>query len=114
LARAVDSGFFIFSNSASRNSSDPKHQQLIGRTGRQGERGSAQFLVSVEDHLLVRHAPEIVARLRKLVPDGRGELPAGTDAWFRRIQMRVEQDAREQRRRLVAYDRRIDELKKAI
>ena len=38
-------------------------RQLIGRGARQGQPGSAQFFLSLEDDLLVRHAPAVTARI---------------------------------------------------
>ena len=37
--------------------------QLVGRAARQGDPGSAQFLVSAEDALLKRHAPKLAERI---------------------------------------------------
>ncbi len=89
-------------------------RQLIGRAARQGQPGSAQFFVSIEDDLLVRHAPSIAARLSALSPGPHGELPAKTAAHFRRVQCAVESADREQRRQLARYDEWLDELKQAL
>ena len=40
-------------------------RQLFGRAGRQGDPGSAQALVSLEDELLTRYVPRLTAMLRK-------------------------------------------------
>ncbi len=40
-------------------------RQFIGRAGRQGDPGSAQIFVSVEDELVVRHAPRLRAWLEQ-------------------------------------------------
>jgi preprotein translocase subunit SecA len=40
-------------------------RQLFGRAARQGDPGSAQAIVSLEDELLVRHMPHLSAALRK-------------------------------------------------
>jgi preprotein translocase subunit SecA len=89
-------------------------RQLIGRAARQGQPGSAQFFVSLEDDLLVRHAPALAARLAKTLPDARGELPASAAAHFRRVQRSVERADLEQRRALARYDEWLDELKHAL
>jgi preprotein translocase subunit SecA len=49
-------------------------RQFIGRAGRQGDPGSAQIFVSLEDELIVRNAPLLAAMLR------RGAKPEGGDA----------------------------------
>lgn len=46
-------------------------RQLFGRAGRQGDPGSAQALVSLEDELVTRHARRAAALLRRVA---RGEL----------------------------------------
>ena len=40
-------------------------RQLFGRSARQGDRGSAQAVVSLEDELVRRHAPHLSASLRR-------------------------------------------------
>ncbi len=40
-------------------------RQLFGRAGRQGDPGMSQAIVSMEDELIVRHAPRLSAPLRK-------------------------------------------------
>jgi preprotein translocase subunit SecA len=89
-------------------------RQLIGRAARQGQPGSAQFFLSLEDELLARHAPEIAAKLRRLAATPDGELPATTAAHFLRTQRKVEAADREARRALAEYDRWLDELKQAL
>ncbi len=78
-------------------------RQLLGRAARQGQPGSGQFFLSLEDDLLRRHAPEIASRLSKLKADAGGELPARTAAHFLRTQRKVENADRDQRRRLAKY-----------
>lgn len=89
-------------------------RQLTGRAARQGQPGSAQFFLSIEDDLLVLHAPAIAARIRRISPNGEGELPASTAAHFRRVQRRAERADRDQRRQLARYDEWLDELKHAL
>ncbi|HEY3900124.1 MAG TPA: hypothetical protein VGM54_16065 [Chthoniobacter sp.] len=89
-------------------------RQLIGRGARQGQPGSAQFFVSVEDALLQLHAPELATRLASQIPDKNGELPARMAATFRRVQRRVETEDRVQRRALAAHHRWVNELKQAL
>ena len=94
-----------------RHESSRIDRQLIGRTARQGQPGSAQFFLSLEDDLLQRHAPALAARLAENSSD---ELPTNTAAHFLRTQRRVETADREQRRQLAKYDHWLDELKQAL
>ena len=94
-----------------RHESSRIDRQLIGRTARQGQPGSAQFFLSLEDDLLQRHAPTVAARLAQNPSD---ELPASTAAHFLRTQRKVETADREQRRALAKYDLWLDELKQAL
>ena len=89
-------------------------RQLIGRTARQGELGSAQFFLSLEDDLLARLAPDLAARLTRGRADAHGELPATAASHFLRVQRRVERTDREARRQLAHYDEWINELKEAL
>jgi preprotein translocase subunit SecA len=88
-------------------------RQLIGRAARQGQPGSAQFFLSLEDDLLARHAPALAARLA-LHADASGELPPKCARYFLRAQRRVEALDHAQRRALAAHHRWLDELKQAI
>ena len=94
-----------------RHESSRIDRQLIGRTARQGQPGSAQFFLSLEDDLLQRHAPTVAARLAQ---NSAGELPASTASHFLHTQRRVETADREQRRALAKYDLWLDELKQAL
>lgn len=85
-------------------------RQLIGRAARQGQPGSAQFFLSLEDELLARHAPRIA---EKLATTG-GELPAKTAVHFTRAQRKVEAHDRAARHALAENDRHLDELKRAL
>jgi preprotein translocase subunit SecA len=89
-------------------------RQLTGRTARQGQPGSAQFFVSLDDDLLTLHAPAIAERLRQISPNQDGELPARTATQFRRVQRRAESADREHRRQLARYDEWLNELKHAL
>ena len=40
-------------------------RQLFGRAGRQGDPGSSQAFVSLEDELITRHSPRMGASLRR-------------------------------------------------
>jgi preprotein translocase subunit SecA len=96
------------------NGSGRVDRQLIGRTARQGQRGSAQFFLSLEDDLLVRHAPREARRLAQLRPGRDGELPPKVASHFLQAQRRAEAGDRLSRRALAARDRWLDELKQAL
>ena len=88
-------------------------RQLIGRAARQGQRGSAQFFLSLEDDLLCRYGGKIVAKLAAL-PNRDGELPPKAASHFLRAQRVLEAADREARRSLAEYDKWMDELKHAL
>ena len=88
-------------------------RQLIGRTARQGQPGSAQFFLCLEDHLIATHAPALTAEVAlKASPDG--ELPASVARHWRTIQRKVEALHCRQRRALAHHHQWINELKKAL
>ena len=89
-------------------------RQLIGRTARQGQPGSAQFFLSPDDDLLRRHSPAAVAKLACMTATPEGELPPETATHFLRAQRSVEHADRTGRRALAEYDEWIDELKQAL
>ncbi len=89
-------------------------RQLLGRAARQGQPGSGQFFLSLEDDLLRRHAPELAQRLAKISPDAEGELPVRIASRFLRTQRKVENADRDRRRQLAKYDEWLDELKQTL
>ena len=88
-------------------------RQLVGRAARQGQPGSAQFFLSLEDDLLLRYGGTIAQKLAKL-PNRDGELPPDTAAHFIKAQRTLEAADREARRALADYDKWLDELKHAL
>jgi preprotein translocase subunit SecA len=88
-------------------------RQLIGRAARQGQPGSAQFFLSLEDDILARFGGGIAEKLAALTHRD-GELPASTAAHFLRAQRKLEASDRESRRSLAEYDKWLDELKHAL
>jgi preprotein translocase subunit SecA len=89
-------------------------RQLLGRAARQGQPGSGQFFLSIEDDLLQRHAPELASRLAKIPANADGELPPRIASYFLRTQRKVENADRDQRRQLAKYDEWLDELKQTL
>ena len=82
-------------------------RQFIGRAGRQGDPGSAQLFVALEDELVVQNAPRLAAALRSRA------LGAGTDeirstraarAVFKIAQRRAEHRARLSRAAVLRQD----------
>ncbi|HDI11513.1 MAG TPA: hypothetical protein ENF77_04255 [Candidatus Acetothermia bacterium] len=90
--------------------------QLAGRAGRQGDPGSAQFFLSLEDDLLRIFGGERLANLmdRLGVKEGEAiEHPLLTSA-IRRAQKRVEERNFEIRKRLLEYDEIMAKQREAI
>jgi preprotein translocase subunit SecA len=85
-------------------------RQLIGRAGRQGDPGSAQFMLSLEDHLLEGLG---IAKQRELIELGRA---GGDRDWsafaplFRQAQQRTEAKHYRQRLDLKSYDKQRQEM----
>lgn len=82
-------------------------RQLIGRAARQGDPGSFQFFLSLEDELFHCLGPELVTRQRRLArPQDNGEISART--WlhfFRRTQRFLERLHTSQRRDLLRQEK---------
>ncbi len=94
------------------NDSQRIDRQLFGRSGRQGDPGSAQLFASMEDELFVRYAPDFLRRRAAealaLRAPGARLLAAGLT---RRAQRTSEQKGFEQRREVVRLD---DWLKESL
>jgi len=85
-------------------------RQLFGRAGRQGDPGHAQAIVSLEDELVIRHAPSLSASLRKRY--GRTERDISgrlTRRVFNIAQRRAERLALRQRKGVLRTDDWLDE-----
>jgi preprotein translocase subunit SecA len=80
--------------------------QLVGRCARQGDPGVAQFFLSLEDALLVRHRPLLAERLRVRFASSTGPLPAWVARRFGAVQVAVERRHRRERMKLVRDERR--------
>jgi len=89
-------------------------RQLAGRAGRQGDPGSCQFYLSLDDELLEGLGP---ARQHKLLELGQH---GGNIAWqkflslFMRAQRRVERRHRKQRVDLMLYEKQRQEILKDL
>ncbi len=79
-------------------------RQLIGRAARQGDPGSFQFFLSLEDELLRVLTPPELQRLQAGArPNGDGELSASYLKVFRKTQKQLERLHGKQRRQLLKY-----------
>jgi preprotein translocase subunit SecA len=77
-------------------------RQLVGRAARQGDPGSYQFLLSLDDELLRSLPAGKRERLKEEArPNARGELPRSWLRIFRRAQSRLERMHRKQRKQLL-------------
>jgi preprotein translocase subunit SecA len=89
-------------------------RQLIGRTARQGQPGSVQFFLSLEDELLVRHSPEVAAALGRQPADKYGELSFRLASHFLQAQRAAERLDCDHRLVLARQLEWVDELKHAL
>jgi preprotein translocase subunit SecA len=81
-------------------------RQLIGRTARQGEPGSCQFFLSLDDELFGQFANSTFARARRQAQrGGAAELPRAWLRWFRRAQRQLETSRCRERQGLLHAER---------
>jgi preprotein translocase subunit SecA len=89
-------------------------RQLAGRAGRQGDPGSCQFFMSLEDELLEGLGEDRYAEMKKIGQAG------GTRDWqqyldlFRTAQRRLEVKHRRQRIDLMMYHKQREEILKEL
>lgn len=88
-------------------------RQLIGRAARQGDPGSYQFFLSLEDELLRCLEPEELASVRSQArPDANGELPRTWISFFKKTQKFQEKTHYRQRKDLLKGERhRMDQYR---
>jgi preprotein translocase subunit SecA len=81
-------------------------RQLRGRSGRQGDPGSSQFFVSLEDNLMRMFMPERIARLMDRLGLKEGEVISHSMVTksIERAQKKVEENNFGTRKRLLEYD----------
>lgn len=85
-------------------------RQLVGRSARQGDPGSAQAILSLEDDLLKRYTPRLSKFLRHHHKLAGGAIDSKTvNRVFDRAQRRAESHARIQRRLVLKADNWLDE-----
>ena len=81
-------------------------RQLRGRSGRQGDPGSSQFFVSLEDKLMRLFGSERIAKLMDRMNMGEGEVISHSmvNKSIQRAQTKVEENNFGTRKRLLEYD----------
>lgn len=93
--------------------------QLRGRAGRQGDPGSSEFFVSLDDEILLKTASDsLVDNIRGLAAsqvreDGVVDVP-GMASHFVRVQSEVSSRDRESRRSVVEYDEVLDVQRREV
>jgi len=83
-------------------------RQFVGRAGRQGDPGSSQTFVSLEDELVTRHTPLFAGLLRRRVSSGELRDTRLASAIFRLAQRRKEAHDRRNRMSILKQDDWID------
>jgi len=83
-------------------------RQLFGRSGRQGDPGSARCIVSLEDDLLLKYAPTAAALLRRRYAGRTTALPLWVANVFNFAQKRAQRDAFRSRAGVLRHDEELD------
>jgi len=95
---------------AEHNESTRIDRQLFGRCGRQGDPGSCQAIVSLEDEFVSRYTKNLAAYLKRRHTDSSyGVCSAATRAVFRLAQLRAEKLALAQRKAVARADHWLEE-----
>jgi preprotein translocase subunit SecA len=89
-------------------------RQLAGRAGRQGDPGSAQFFVSLEDELLEALGPERQDALQQRGQRGGGRDWTSYRRTFLRAQRKMERRHKRQRMDLMVYEKQRQEILKDL
>src|SRR5690606_11529820 len=91
-------------------------RQLRGRSGRQGDPGSSQFFVSLEDDLMRKFGSERIAKImdRLGVKEGEVVTHSMVSKSIERAQKKVEENNFGMRKRLLEYDDVMNAQRKAI
>jgi len=97
---------------AEHNLSPRVDRQLSGRAARQGNPGSSQFFVSMQDEL-VQIDEELVAWMEKTA-DNTGECQGDASSAIARVQLKLEARQYEQRQRMVSRDAWMDGVLKTL
>jgi preprotein translocase subunit SecA len=100
--------------STERNEAKRIDRQLIGRAARQGDPGSCQFFVSLEDELLEGLGPAKQEKLQKVGQAGGSGSWAGYQPLFTKAQERLEKRHYRQRLDLMMYEKQRQEVLKDL
>ena len=93
-----------------RHESGRVDRQLFGRCARQGDPGSCQAIVSLEDELVHRHSPHLAGSLRRRYGKTDREVTSGlVRRVFDMAQRRAERQALEQRKGVLQSDNWLDQ-----
>ncbi len=110
LGRGVAESGGLHVIASERNESGRIDRQLFGRCARQGDPGSAQAIVSLEDEFVSRYAKNIIAYLKKRYAfNTDGISSKATRAVFRLAQRRAEKLALRQRKSVMRTDHWLEE-----
>lgn len=85
-------------------------RQLMGRAGRQGDPGSAQAIVSLEDDLVLKSAPRLGAALRVRFTGRTTPLPRWTKLLFIRAQNNAGRLASRSRAAVLRHEQELDRM----
>ena len=90
--------------------------QLRGRSGRQGDPGESRFYLSLEDSLLRLYGSRNLAALfdAQNVPEGEGLTHSSLTKAVNRAQQCIVSDQFAQRRKVIGYDRVLNEQREAV
>ncbi len=90
-------------------------RQLVGRAARQGDPGSYQFWLSLEDELFRYLTVEKLKRIRaRASPNSKGELSSSWLRTFRRTQKMIENQERKHRKQLLKQEKSRDKMCRAM
>jgi preprotein translocase subunit SecA len=102
LGRGVAESGGLHVIAAERNESGRIDRQLFGRCARQGDPGSAQAIVSLEDEFVSRYCATLTRYLKKRYANASQDISSGlTRAAFRVAQLRAERFALQQRKNVM-------------
>lgn len=90
-------------------------RQIVGRCARQGDPGSFQFFLSLEDELFRAVTPEVhQAWMQQAAESGRSELPRTWLLIFRKTQRQMESRARKSRKQMLKDEHRREKLARRV
>jgi len=89
-------------------------RQLLGRAGRQGDRGSGRFFCSADDHIIQHYAPQMAEDWKRRQAGSGGELNASLAGKLDTLQNHIEQIHTHQRLELLSRDRWLEDLREKI